>query len=128
MTLRNCIEYVDSIKPNAFSNDVKTGWLNQCEGLVQSEVFLLHPAEIITYDWKHCAEHELLLDPPHDKIYPAYLISMIDRGNGEDDKYYNSAAIYNEYWRELVSWFALRYRPADRQERVYINETKGMYI
>ena len=39
-TLSGVITQVDDIKPNAFSNDTKTAWLNECEGLVQTEVFL----------------------------------------------------------------------------------------
>lgn len=35
-TLKSVIDYVDEIKPNAFSNEAKTKWLNECEGLVQT--------------------------------------------------------------------------------------------
>ena len=39
-TLKGVIDYVDEIKPNAFSNAAKTQWINECEGLVQTEVLL----------------------------------------------------------------------------------------
>lgn len=39
-TLKSVIDMVDEIKPNAFSNEAKTQWLNECEGLVQTEVLL----------------------------------------------------------------------------------------
>ena len=34
MTLKEVIDYVDEIKPNAFSEATKTIWVNECEGLV----------------------------------------------------------------------------------------------
>ena len=50
-TLKSVIDYVDEIKPNAFSNEAKTKWLNECEGLVQTEVLLWASEEIITYQY-----------------------------------------------------------------------------
>ena len=41
MTLDSCIQSVDEIKPNAFSNETKTKWINEVEGMVQTEVFLI---------------------------------------------------------------------------------------
>ncbi len=39
------IAYCDRIKPNAFSDEVKAGWLSEAEGLVYTEIFLLMPGE-----------------------------------------------------------------------------------
>ena len=41
MTLKELIEYVDEIKPNAFSNTTKTMWVNELDGKIQTEVWLL---------------------------------------------------------------------------------------
>lgn len=71
-TLKSVIDYVDEIKPNAFSNEAKTKWLNECEGLVQTEVLLWASEEIITYQYDADKDKELLAQPPHDKIYWAY--------------------------------------------------------
>lgn len=49
MTLKEIIAFVDDIKPNAFSNRQKTVWLNEVEGLVQTDVFLLAPSSVVTY-------------------------------------------------------------------------------
>ena len=51
MTLSQVIAHVDEVKPNAFSNETKTMWLNEVEGMVQTEVFLFHPVEVIQYDY-----------------------------------------------------------------------------
>ena len=45
MKLTDVIAYCDRIKPNAFSDADKAGWLSEAEGLVYTEIFLLMPGE-----------------------------------------------------------------------------------
>lgn len=113
MKLEQIIRMVDDIKPNAFSDETKTIWLSECEGLVQTEVMLLDPAEIIRYSFEADREAELLAKAPHDKIYWTYLTAMIDFGNGEYSKYQNTMELFNSYFGEYMRWYAGRYRPAD---------------
>lgn len=116
MTLSDVIERVDDIKPNAFSAKAKTAWINECEGMVQTEVFLLAPVEIISYNYETDKNTALLVDPPHDKLYWAYLAAMIDFANGEYNKYQNSVQMFNSYFGEFMRWYAQNYRPADAHE------------
>lgn len=51
MTIKECFDYVDEIKPNAFSNTTKTVWLNEVEGMVQTEIFLLSETECFNYHY-----------------------------------------------------------------------------
>ena len=127
MTVKKVIEYVDGIKPNAFTNAQKVRWLNEVEGMVQTEVLLLAPAEVVAYAWNEESEDEtspaddrdteLLVYAPHDKLYGSYLTAMIDFANGEYDKYQNSMELFNAQWGEFMRWFALTYRPADTHGR-----------
>mgnify|MGYP006978482747 CR=1 FL=1 len=112
-TLKSVIEYVDEIKPNAFSNEAKTQWLNECEGLVQTEVLLLADAELVSYSYDTDKDKELLVKHPHVKIYWAYLTAMIDFANGEYNKYQNTMQMFNAFFGEYMRWFALWYHPAD---------------
>ena len=41
MTLREAISFGDELVPNAYSDAMKTAWLNECESMVQLDVFLL---------------------------------------------------------------------------------------
>ena len=113
MTLEQAIQAADSGKPNAFDDDTKTAWINEVEGLVQTEVFLLAPVEIIRYDWKTDQKIPLLVDPPHDKLYPAYLAAKIDFANGEYEKYANTYQMSNAFYNEFAAWFAQFWQPAD---------------
>ena len=113
MKLSDVIARVDDIKPNAFTDATKTAWINECEGLVQTEVMLIAAEDVIQYDYDADAQTELLVRPPHDKIYWAYLSALIDFANGEYNKYQNTMQLFNNYFGEYMRWYALRYRPAD---------------
>lgn len=49
ITIKELIGFVDDIKPNVFSNETKTTWINEVEGKVQTDVFLLNITEITQY-------------------------------------------------------------------------------
>ena len=51
MTIKEVIDYVDDIKPNAFSNATKTIWLNEVEGQVMTEIFLWNEHEVFEYHY-----------------------------------------------------------------------------
>lgn len=114
MKLREAIERVDDIKPNAFSSAVKTDWLNALEGRIAADVLLLAPAEIAQLRYTYPADQntELLVDPPHDDIYTLWLAAKIDEANGEYNKYQNTMQIYNEHFGDFVRWFASTWEPA----------------
>lgn len=116
MVLREVIAQVDETKPNAFSNEQKTAWINEAEGKAQTEIFLFAPPQIISYDWDSDQNTELLIAKPHDCIYGYYLTAMIDFANGEYNRYNNSSQIFNSHYKEFMRWFALHYRPADAME------------
>lgn len=134
-TIRQVIQYVDDVKPNAFSNSTKVEWINEAEGLVQTEVLLRAIEEVETYTWEEDADTELLVRPPHDKLYRAYLTAMIDYANGEYGRYSNTVQMFNAHLGEFQRWFATVYRPADTHGEVYADagtlidtEWRGYYI
>ena len=114
MTIKEAIDAIDAIKPNAFDNATKTRWLQHCEGRVQTEILLHDYVEVLRYSWPEDKDAELLVEPPYDGIYPAYLAAMIDLANGEYEKYANSMTVYNSELRAFERWFSAKYRPADR--------------
>lgn len=126
MKLSKIIQMVDDIKPNAFSNDTKTAWINEVEGFVQTEVMLLN--DIVRYDYDTDAETELLVAPPHDKLYWTYLTAMIDFANGEYNKYANTMEMYKAFMGEYMRWYAQNFRPADGEavERGYYISAYGI--
>ena len=122
-TLQGVLDIIDGIKPNAFSEEAKTAWINEIEGLVQTEVFLLAIEDVVQYTWPENAAATLLAKPPHDKIYWVYLSAMVDFANGEYDKYQNTMQMFNQFFGEYMRWYARTYNPADGEA-----EVKGYYL
>lgn len=113
LTIERCIQAVDETKPNAFSEETKTGWLNEVEGRVQTEIFLFAPVDLTVYQYPADKDVTMLVDPPHDKLYRSFLEAKIDYANGEYEKYANSMQMFNADYGEFLRWFALTYEPAD---------------
>ena len=113
MTIAKVLAAADAVKPNAFSEEVKLQWINEAEGMVQTDVLLRAIDDVVTYEWPTDENTELLVKPPHDKLYLAYLIAMIDFTNGEYNKYANTVAMFNTHLSEYAAWFQRTYRPAD---------------
>ena len=194
MKLKEVMDFVDAVKPNTFSNAEKTVWINEVEGMVQTDIMLIsenikayvyskevsadgiyfpdsatmvlpEQADFIageaitisgleTYaanntsagieilsvseDGKELSfaegtftdtgeegdsgtatvsfdgsGAELLVAPPFDKLYRAYLAAQIDFWQGEYDKYNNTMQLFNSQYAEYTGWYADRYAPAD---------------
>lgn len=106
-TLASACEMASALRPNAFSRDILTAWVNEVEGIIQTEVLLRGRGEIITYDYGENSNSEMLVPPPHDKLYYLYLCAMIDFANGEADRYQNSMAMFNAALDEYTVWYDL---------------------
>jgi hypothetical protein len=113
MTLKQVIEHVDAVKPNAFTNDQKTRWINEIEGQVQTEVFLFSADNITQYTWAGNQDTELFVKAPYWCIYDYYLQAQIDFHNGEYDKAQNTMAMFEEKYIAFKAWFINTYHPAD---------------
>ena len=68
MTIKEIIDFVDGIKPNAFSNQQKTMWLNEAEGLVQTDVMLLARPSIVSYVYETAWSGPGICFPDHDTM------------------------------------------------------------
>lgn len=113
MTLKQLIDAVDAEVPNAFSNDLKTGWVNTLAGQIQTRVWLRPAMEASSYTYENDHARELLPVPPAFlSIWTLWLRAMIDFANGEYQKYANSQAFYNAAFGEYMRWFAETYEPA----------------
>ena len=120
MNIQECINRVDSVKPNQYSIEDKVRWLSYLDGSIQKEIFDRYeqpPKEketkIIITEVDETTEEtpvetkeftgyspdrltdELLVPFPYDELYVAYLKAKIDEENGETARYNNSAATFN---------------------------------
>lgn len=125
MTIYECILFVDSIEPNAYTVDQKTRWVRECEGKIYTQLFGMQP---LGFPWGNPFSYmyeELMLPAPWNKVYYRYLQAMIHYANGEYDRYAASMQLFNEAWGELNRWFGGVYDVTDRwrNRRVTISIT-----
>ena len=113
MTLSECISFVDGIEPNAYTYDQKTQWVSECEGMIHTEIFLRSQEDFTPLTYADNAGDSLAVKPPHDKLYPRYLQTMILYANGEYERYAASCALFTAAWGEFVRWYARNYSPAE---------------
>lgn len=125
MKIKDAIAYVDDVKPNAFGRLAKIRMISEVEKMVQLEVLLLSPHELIEYGADD--EETELLVCTHDRIYTDYLIAKIDWHNGEYDKYANTLQMFNDSFSEFKRWFAHNYAPADTHGDYYESEDTDNY-
>lgn len=120
-TIKELLAYVDELKPNVFSELVKTRWLNMLEGMIQTEILLISPKGCVQYRWPEDEDTELLIGAPHDRIYEAFLFWKIDEAVGESERANNSLELYNTAWEDLMLWVARHIRPGktDAQKELY---------
>lgn len=93
MTVKKILELFEKLRPNSFDFDTKLMWLDEVEGLVQSEIFGVSIDEI-----KHLEGEDDILRVPHPyaRLYFFYLSSMIDFFSGNFEKYQASSLAYND--------------------------------
>ena len=106
MTVRELLTYIESVKPHVFPDSALLLWLNELEGRVQLDIFLMAPEETVEYTLPDDNETVLLVDLPHTGIYRYWLEAMIDFESGEYSQYQNSVELFNNAWNEFACWFA----------------------
>ena len=106
MQLGELLPIADEMTPNTFSETVKTRWVNEIEGMIQSEVLLLAFQDCVQYKWPDSKEIELLVPPPYDKLYEYYLESMILFQQEEMDRYANVQAMFQKCYAEYAQFVA----------------------
>lgn len=113
MTVSQCIKRVDAIKPNAFPENAKIKWVSEIEGKIAAEIFLMAPAELKQFRYtSKTKSRELLVDPPYDDIYIAFLTAKVDSKNGEYNKMSTAAQAFNRRWNEFAAYIGNLYNPA----------------
>ncbi|MBE5873774.1 MAG: hypothetical protein E7287_05115 [Lachnospiraceae bacterium] len=116
MTIKECIDEVDSVKPNQYSIPEKVRWLSFVDGLVINEVLKMHEDydskydEFAGYDADKLGT-KLIVEAPYDSLYVAYLKMKIDEENGETAKYNNSATMFNSYMTVYKRYYHNRHLP-----------------
>lgn len=107
---------------NVLPKELAILFLSELDGMIQSDIMLHAPEEIVSYTNE---EQELLLRPPHDKLYVHYLVMMIRNHQQEYEGYQNTQASVEEKLKTFRRWYVQHYRPADTDSRSYTGGTSA---
>ena len=112
--ISDIIQLVDDMKPNAYTERTKLGWIAELDGKVAANVMLMSIADIrqMNYSYPEALNFETLVEFPHDGMYQHWLEAKIDYANGEYNKYQNSMEQFNAHYGDFVRWFTRSYEPA----------------
>ena len=118
VTYREIIKQVDDAKPNSFDESLKLKWLQELNGKIAADVFLMSIVEVraLQGSYPEAMDHSPLVSFPHEDIYDFWLRAKIDFANDEMDRYQNTMALYNEAYTNFVCWFVSNYEPAQGYE------------
>lgn len=105
MTVNDAIAKVKDRKPNAYSDESLVDWLNECEAMVQREIMLTVPDEIIQYDYPDDLDKELILPRPYDALYVSYIKMMIEYTQEEYNAYNNTNVMYQTQYQAAQGYF-----------------------
>ncbi len=116
MTIKECIDIVDSNKPNTYSIEDKVRWLSFIDEIIINDVLKTHEGYDGRYDLfeGYSADDiskRLIVSSPYDRLYPAYLKMKIDGENGETARYNNSASLFNSYMMEYRKYYNKTHMP-----------------
>lgn len=118
MTIKDCIDIVDNIKPNQYTIRDKVMWLSFIEEIIINDVLKTHEGYDGRYDsFEGYSEDKLsvtlIVPSPYDRLYTAYLKMKIDQENGETARYNNSMLLYNTYMQEYRKHYNKTHMPLD---------------
>lgn len=123
MTIKECIDIVDNIKPNQYSVKDKVLWLSFIDEIIINDVLKTHEGYDGRYDdFIGYSEDKLsvalIVPSPYDRLYTAYLKMKIDGENGETARYNNSAVLFNSYMLEYRKYYNKTHMPLNTAEKM----------
>ena len=105
MTVNEVLARVKDRKPNAYSDESLVDRLNDCEAMVQRELLLTVPDEIIQYNFPDDRDKELILPRPYEELYVTYIIMKIQFDQEEYTAYNNSQLMFTAQYQDAQGYY-----------------------
>lgn len=124
MTIKECIDLVDNVKPNQYSIEDKVRWLSFLDAKIINDILKTHDDYDSDYDLfdgysSDRLDTKLIADFPYDRLYEAYLKMKVDEENGETARYNNSAIMFNSYLMEYKKHYNKYHMPVCENSKKY---------
>ena len=116
MTIREAIDRVDGLRPNAVSETEKRLWLAQLDGAVRRQIHGQHEDNqaVGGADVKQGDDTVLLAEEPYTNLYLYWLMAQVDLALGELTRYNNDMMLYNLALTEYAVDYKRRHLPVKR--------------
>lgn len=114
MTLSGLITEVNTLRPNQFSNDIKTGWVNEIEAKAVKDVINRaqgNDEEFDPYVYQSDQSTVLLIPDTHKDVYITFLFAKIDYTQNEIDRYNADSVMHAGAWREYAAEYRREHLP-----------------
>lgn len=106
MRLREAMARGDGLRMNTAPEEQKARWVWELDSQL-GEMMGLAPRP---FRWPE-EDPVLRMPPPHEDIYPLYLVCKLDYYNMEMELYANDREIYDAALREARAWWRRNHRP-----------------
>lgn len=121
MTVSEVLAKVRELKPTVQTDEILIRYINEIEGMAQTEVMRLDTVDVVQYTTEDM-DKELLIGKPHHKMYLYYVMAMVDFGDGEYQKYQNGLQMANSTFDEWAKWWQRTYGTGcSRQYNVFLS-------
>lgn len=113
MKIAEIISRVNNLTPNHYSDDMKISWLSNLDGQIFLELIVNFQPECCRVYTPHTGlEDELIIPFPYsEEVYVNFLQAMINKENGETERYNQSIAAYSAAYDKYQSWYIRNHRP-----------------
>ncbi len=115
MTIQDAISRADELRPNAFANDLKVGWLSAVDLRANQMRARYEDGEYIEdfkgYDNETDLTTVLLVEDAYAELYIHWLFAQIDYFNEEYDKFNASNAMFQAVWSDYERNFNRTHMP-----------------
>lgn len=114
MTLAEIIAEVNTLRPNQFTAEQLTGWVNEVERRAVEQVInraLGNALEWEPYKYAEADTAELLIPDEHKDVYVTWLFAKMDYINAEIDRYNADATMHGAAWKDYASEYRRTHYP-----------------
>ena len=123
MTIIECLDKIDELKPNNYEKNEKIKWLSTLDGLIYNNIIKTHEGsegvEFNGYDVETPLETKLLVSAPYDDVYIKWLEAQIDYANGETGKYNNALIAYNDAFSSFERHYNRTHMPKGEKFKLF---------
>ncbi|MBR2131968.1 MAG: hypothetical protein IJ955_05400 [Oscillospiraceae bacterium] len=116
MRIGEILSAVRELTQTAQSDSLLIRYINEVEGIVQTDVLGIDPVSAVEY---HVGDEqvETLVDLPHDKLYISYVMALVAYGDAEYDRYQNVMRKANSDFAEWAKWYQRTHNADGRRDQ-----------